>query len=194
MSICCAFSFSLIILFWFWFFFFPWAGAGEVCADVVNISIYNFFWKVFSRAVGFLLYLQSISVQGLPQVCVCIHCWRRTRPLTAPGALVQDALPFSWFIFGPRSLPAQIQLCVPTDARRTRALIPEEACVCLCVSVCARARALRGLFWIPRQDKEGCSAPLLQRLPARFRLWISSPSPFHLSHGPFLAVLIFTSL
>lgn len=138
MSICCAFSFSLILLFGFGFF--PWAGVGEVCAGVVNISIYIFyffsFWKAFSRAVWFFLLLQFLSVQGFPQVCVCIHCWRRTRPLAAPGALVQDALLFSWFIFGPRTLPAQIQLSVPTRARRTRALIPEEASVCVCVCVC----------------------------------------------------------
>lgn len=109
------------------------------CSEYIYIYIFYFFsfWKAFSRAVWFLLFLQFLSVQGLPQVCVCIHCWRRTRPLAAPGALVQDALLFSWFIFGPRSLPAQIQLCVPTRARRTRALIPEEACVCVCVCVCS---------------------------------------------------------
>lgn len=74
MSICCAFSFSLVLLFGFGFF--PWAGVGEACAGVVNISIYKYFfffsfWKAFSRAVGFLLFLQFLSVQGLPPgLCV----------------------------------------------------------------------------------------------------------------------------
>lgn len=157
--LCIFFQFDSFV--WFWFFFSLGWGGGSVCwcSEYIYIYIYIFyyffsFWKVFSRAVGFLLFLQFLSGQGLPQVCVCIHCWRRTWPLAAPGALVQDALPFSWFIFGPRSLPAQIQLSVPTGARRTRAVIPEEACECVCVFVCvclevcfgSRGRTRRGVF------------------------------------------------
>lgn len=157
------------------------------CSEYIYIYIYIFyyffsFWKVFSRAVGFLLFLQFLSVQGLPQVCVCIHCWRRTWPLAAPGALVQDALPFSWFIFGPRSLPAQIQLSVPTGARRTRAVIPEEACECVCVFVCvclevcfgSRGRTRRGAWHFSKDFLRdfGCGSPL--------------PPPFICQMDPFL--------
>lgn len=90
MSICCAFSFSLIF---FVLFCFPWDGVGEACAGVVNIfgvclvffclfvfGFDFFFWKAFTREVGFLLFLQFLYVHSL-QFCVCIHCWQRTHPL-----------------------------------------------------------------------------------------------------------------
>lgn len=199
MSICCAFSFSLILLFWFWFFF-PWAGVGEACAGVVNISIsiYFIFFFLFGR-----LFFQSNWVSPLPAVPFC--------PGPPPGLcvyplLATDAAPrSSWssgsgcFAFLLVYFWPQVFTC-PNPALCSHSCT-QDTCsgprggVCgVCVFVCVCVCVFRGLFWIPRQDKEGCFASLLQRLPARFRLWISSPSPFHLSNGPFLAVLIFTSL
>lgn len=190
MSICCAFSFSLILLFGFGFF--PWAGVGEACAGVVEyiyiyfILFFFLFGKLFPEQLGFSSSCSSFLSRASPRgvwvcvfVCVCIHCWRRTRPLAAPGALVQDALPFSRFIFGPRSLPAQMQLSVPSRARRTRALIPEEACVCLCVCleacVGSRGRTRRGVLHHFSKDFRrdfGCGSSL--------------PPPFICQMDPFL--------
>lgn len=202
MSICCAFSFSLIFLFGFGFF--PWAGVGEACAGVVEyiyiyfILFFFSFRKAFSRAVGFLLFLQFLSVQGLPQGCVGVCVCLCVYPLLAPDAAPcsswssgSGCLAFFSVYFRPQIFTCpNAALCSQPCTQDTCSDPRGGVCVSVCVSVCV----FRGLCWIPRQDKEGCSAPLLQRLPARFRLWIFSPSPFHLSNGPFLAVLIFTSL
>lgn len=76
MSICCAFSFSLILLFGFGFF--PWAGVGEACAGVVNISIYIYFISfLFGRLspelFGFSSSCSSFLSRASPRsVCVSI--------------------------------------------------------------------------------------------------------------------------
>lgn len=166
------------------------------CSEYIYIYIFYFFFFFFLKG-----FFQSSWVSPFPAVPFC--------PGPPPGLcvyplLATDAAPRSSWSSGSGCLAFLSVYFWPQIFTWPNAALCSHSCtqdtcsdprggvwMCVCVCVCA---CFEGCFWIPRQDKEGCFAPLLQRLAARFRLWISSPSLFHLSNGPFLAVLIFTSL
>lgn len=87
---------------------------------------------------------------------------------------------FLLFFFDPGLLPTQIQLASSHPRTQDPRSEPRGG-----VGVCVLSEFY---FLILRQEKEAYFAPLLKRPMERFQLWISSPSPFHLSNGPFLAV------
>lgn len=167
----------------------------------------------FTYIISPLLFCFSLGWGGRSVCCCSDCCWRLSAGesefsswcssflsvvLCVPSAgggpvvVIQDALPPLLFF-----LPTLVLLdlpqsnCAAPPAHAGHALSSWRSCVWVCVRVCVCTHVVRVVFlflWIPRQEKEGDFAPLLQRLMARFRLWISSPIPSHLSNGAFLAV------
>jgi len=105
-------------------------------------------------------------------VCVSIAGAGPVPSRAAPGAVnpvcIVLATSVHWdsgrfaFVLAPDCYLPQSTVAVPIHACRRRALNPEEGCVCVCVCV------FRVLFFILKQEKEGCFAPLLKRLTERF--------------------------
>lgn len=79
MSICCAFSFSLIIFFVCFVLFSLGWGGGSVCW--CSEFFFFLFGRLLPEKLGFFSSCSSFTSTASTVLRVCIHCWRRTRPL-----------------------------------------------------------------------------------------------------------------
>lgn len=168
---------------------------GEACAGVVT------FFEGFNQRSG-VSPLPAVPLQPWP-LWFCVYLLLATDPsphaqLLTLGNLVCTTLVtnvhcgsgcFAFFSFF-FSLPTLVLLglpksesAVPIHAHRTRTLNLEEVCVCVWLEVFFFL-----IFLSSEAGKGGVFCTTSQKILARFRLWISSPSPFHLSNGAFLAV------
>lgn len=191
MSICCAFSFSLIIF--FVLFCFPCDGVGEACAGVVT-----FFEGFYQRS--WVSPLPAVPLHPWP-LWFCVYLLLATDPsphaqLLPLGNPVCTALVtnvhcgsgcfafFSFIFFSPyigTAWPAPTRLsCSHPRTQDTRS--EPGGSVCMCVV------RVFFIFLSSEAGKGGVFCTTSQKILPRFWLWISSPSPFHLSNGAFLAV------
>lgn len=168
---------------------------GEACAGVVT------FFEGFNQRSG-VSPLPAVPLQPWP-LWFCVYLLLATDPsphaqlLTLSNPVCTSLVTnvhcgsgcfafFSLFFFSAHigtAWPAQIRLSCSHPCTQDTHSEPGGS-VCMCV--------VRGFFFLIflsfEAGKGGGFCTTSQKILARFRLWISSPSPFHLSNGAFLAV------